>query len=198
MVGHLRFDDIRDHFAQLGARARIVVTWNGAGLDRLLDARHAHLVDNGIRVIGGFGWTNLTEVTFSEYGERGSIDIFSANSDASAVLVGEIKTDWGAMEETLRRLDVKARLAPKLAVDAFGFRPMLVGRVLILPEESTARRIAAKHSETLGVALPDRGRAIRSWLRTPAGPLRGLWFLSDVRAAGRPPEPSGGLPVNDP
>jgi hypothetical protein len=176
----------------------LVVTWNGAGLDRLLDARHAHLVENGIRVIGGFGWSNLTEVTFSDYGERGSIDIFSANPAASAVLVGEIKTDWGSMEETLRRLDVKGRLAPKVAVDAFGFRPSIVGRVLVLPEESSARRIAAKHAETLSAALPDRGRQIRSWLRAPNGPLRGLWFLSDIHAPERTSDESGVAPTKGP
>jgi hypothetical protein len=87
------------------------------------------------------------------------------------------------MEETLRMLDIKTRLAIKLAVATFGFEPEFVGRVLILPEASTARRIAAAHAATLEVALPDRNRRVGQWLRTPDGPLRGLWFLSDVHAA---------------
>src|SRR4029079_11251221 len=106
-----------------------------------------------------------TEITYSEFGERGSLDLFAAKPVARAVLVGEVKSEWGSMEETLRMLDVKTRLAIKLAVATFGFEPDVVGRVLVLPEESTARRIAAAHAATLEVALPDRNRRVRKWLR---------------------------------
>jgi hypothetical protein len=197
-AGQLRLDDIRDHFARFDARVRVSVWWNGAAIDRLLDQRHAGLVDLSIVVLRRFDWDTQTEITFSDYGERGSLDLFAAKPAVAAVLVGEVKSDWGSMEETLRRLDVKARLAPKLAVATFGFKPAVVGRVLILPEESTARRVAAKYAATLDAALPDRNRRIGAWLRSPAGPLRGLWFLSEVR----PEEPDDGprapIPTKDP
>jgi hypothetical protein len=182
-AGSLRLGDIRDHFAQFDARARINVWWNGAAIDRLLDERHARLINESIVVLGGYGWSSRTEITFSEFGERGSFDVFAAKPAARAVLVGEVKSEWGSMEETLRMLDIKTRHAIKLAVATFGFEPAIVGRVLILPEESTARRIAAAHAATLEVALPDRNRRVRQWLRMPNGSLRGLWFLSDVHAA---------------
>jgi len=180
-AGELRWGNIRDHFARLGARARIVVWWNGAALDRLLDEEHASLVERAIALQGRLGWRCAAEVTFSEYGERGSIDIFSAHDQPSAVLVNEVKSDWGSVEETLRRLDVKTRLAPLLAERKFGFRPTSVGRVLILPDTRTARRIAERHTATLATALPDRNREVRAWLRKPSGPLRGLWFVAGNR-----------------
>ncbi len=43
----------------------------GAALDRLLDQRHAGLVERSIVVQRSYGWRCETEVTFSEYGERG-------------------------------------------------------------------------------------------------------------------------------
>ncbi len=100
------------------------------------------------------------------------------------MLVSEIKSDWGSMEETLRTLDVKARLAPLLAERTFGFRPTTVGRVLILPEERSVRRAGELHSATLAVALPDRKREVKAWLRQPSGPLRPRWFLSEVHGRG--------------
>jgi hypothetical protein len=190
-AGSLRLGDVRDHFAQFDARARMNVWWNGAAIDRLLDERHARLINESILVLGEYGWSSRTEITYSEFGERGSLDLFAAKPVARAVLVGEVKSEWGSMEETLRMLDVKTRLAIKLAVATFGFEPDVVGRVLILPEESTARRIAAAQAATLEVALPDRNRRVRKWLRTPDGPLRGLWFLSDVHAAEHASPPDG-------
>jgi hypothetical protein len=180
-AGGLRVDDIRAHFAGLGATVRLTAWWNGAALDRLLDERHAHVVDGGVRRLGLFGWPTIqTEVSFNEWGERGSIDLFAARPDVEAVFVGEAKSEWGSIEETIRRLDVKARLAPTISEKRFGFRPRSVGVVLIFPEDRTARRIAQRYEATLAAAYPARNRQVRRWLRRPSGPLRGLWFLSDV------------------
>lgn len=180
-AGRLRLDDIRDHFAGLGARSRLVVSWNGAELDRLLDERHAAVVELGAIVLRGYGWPLVNEVTFSEYGERGSIDLFAADPRRSAVFVGEAKSAWGSLEATNRSLDAKARLAPKVTFDRFGWRPVHVAKVLMFPDESTARRVAARYQATLGATYPARAREIRAWLRRPQGPLAGLWFLSDHR-----------------
>jgi hypothetical protein len=60
---------------------------------------------------------------FSGYGERGAIDVFALHPVGLACAVNEVKTRFGSLEETIRRLDVKARLAPKLCLDPFGVRP---------------------------------------------------------------------------
>ena len=177
----LRIGDVRAHFESLGARARLSVWTNGAELDRLLDRRHAGVVDLTVSAVGSYGWPVLTEVSFSEYGERGSIDVFAADERRSAVFVGEVKTEWGSIEETNRKLDVKARLAPKLTFDRFGWRPQLVARVLVFPDDSTARRVTRRFEATLAATYPARARQVRAWLRKPSGPLAGLWFISDVR-----------------
>jgi hypothetical protein len=184
MAGKLRLHDLREHFARLGARVRVSVWWNGAAMDRLLDARHAALVERTIDKLRPYGWRTEAEVTFSEYGERGSIDVFAGLEQQRALFVGEVKSEWGSLEETLRRLDVKARLAPQLCRARLGWQPLSVGLVLVLPEDRTARRVAQRHAQTLDSALPDRNKQVRRWLREPTGPLRALWFLTDVHDDG--------------
>ena len=59
----------------LGASLDIRLRWNGEGLDRLLDQAHAELVEGFVRRVTACGWTADVEVSFSLWGERGSIDI---------------------------------------------------------------------------------------------------------------------------
>jgi len=179
-IGPLRVDQLRAHFAGLGASLRMTAWWEGAALDRLLDQEHAVVVEVLAHELQICHFRVLTEFSFSEYGERGSIDVFGGLDLRRAVFVGEAKSEWGSIEETLRRLDVKIRLAPKLAERAFGWRPEVVAGVLAFPESRTARRVADRHSATLAASVPARGREVRHWLRQPSSSLRGIWFLTNA------------------
>lgn len=185
-AGTVKLDQIRRHFEAFDARARLTLWWNGADLDRLLDARHAGVVETGLGELRKYGWRTAGEVSFNEYGERGSIDLLAAKESESAVFVGEAKSEWGSIEETLRGLDVKARLAPRIAFQAFGFRPRAVAAVLLFPEDRTARRVAERYAVTLDSAFPARAHEIRRWLKQPAGHLRGPWFLTNAPNPGQP------------
>lgn len=169
---------IRSVFEPLGARVRVSVWWRGAAADRLLDERHAALVEKTVRLLTLRRWDTAAEVSFSEYGERGSIDVMGGHHETCSLLVIEVKASLGSLEETNRRLDVKERLTPGLGVARFGWRPKTVSRLLVLPDERTIRRVVAQHHATFGSIYPDRGREVRSWLRRPEGPLRGIWFVS--------------------
>ena len=79
-----------------------------------------------------YGWSTAPEVTFSEFGERGSVDVLGFHVAAATALVTEVKASWGSVEETNRSLDVKVRLGPKLVEQRFGVRPATVSRLLIL------------------------------------------------------------------
>lgn len=182
-VADVRVDRVRRAFEAVGARARLVATWEGAAGDRLLDAAHAELVEAAVRVFRQRDWTPLPEVSFSEYGERGSIDILGANAAARAVAVCEIKSDFGSLEETNRVLDAKERLAPVVAQRVLGWRPAVVGRILILPDHATIRRVVDRHAATMDAVYPARSREIRAWLRRPTRSIRGIWFLSIGRHA---------------
>ncbi len=182
-AGTLRVDQVLAHFAGLDAKAQVSIWWNGAALDRLIDRDHAQVVDAVASLLPRFRFSVITEYTFNEYGERGSIDIFGAHEDARNVFIGEAKSKWGSREETLRRQDMKVRLAPRLAEKAFGWRPLGVASVLIFPRDRTAQRLAMRHRAAL-TGYSARAREIRAWLRLPVGHLGGIWFVSNA-ALGR-------------
>lgn len=177
-VADVRVGRVREAFEAVGGRTRLVATWNGAAADRLLDAAHAGLVERAMTVLRQRGWAATPEVSFSEYGERGSIDIFGSLASERAIAVCEIKSDIGSLEETNRVLDMKTRLAPVIAQRVVGWRPQVVGRILILPDQPTIRRVISRHAATMDAIYLARSREVRAWLRAPSSPIRGIWFLS--------------------
>jgi transcriptional regulator with XRE-family HTH domain len=168
---------LRRVMAALDAVAVIEIRWRGAALDRLLDEDHARLSGAIATELARLGWEVQPEVSYSSYGERGSIDLLAWHAETRTLLVIEVKTDLPSAEATLRKLDEKVRLAPAIARERFGWQPLALGRLLILPESQTLRRRVAKH-RLFERALPGRNVPVRRWVSHPAGGLAGLWFFS--------------------
>ncbi len=189
-MGGLTLDGIAAVFQALGGRIDLRPTWQGAALDRLLDEGHARLGGHVVEILRRDGWDTKVEVTFSVYGDRGSIDILAWHAASRTLLVVEIKTELGSVEGLLRPLDVKCRLARGIARDRFGWQATGVGRLVVMPEDSTVRRQVTRHTPIIDASLPHRSREVRQWLRSPDGPLAGLWFLSQVRSANATRNPS--------
>ncbi len=165
----------------LGARLSVLVSWQGAALDRVLDEGHSRLVGIVLARLAGWGWTTHVEVSYSEFGERGSIDILAWHAKTSTLLVIEIKTELGSVEGLLRPLDAKVRLAPGIARERFGWRAARVAALVVFPESDAVRRQVARHATVIDAALPARSREVVSWLKEPVRTVRGCWFLSDSR-----------------
>jgi hypothetical protein len=159
---------------------RSTASSDGAGdLDRLLDDRHARTIEELALLLRSWAWLVIPEASYSEWGERGSIDILAAREDVRAVAVFEIKTEIASVEETIRKHDQKTRLAYSgLAQKRLGWVPDHFGRILVVPEDATIRRVIAGHEATFSAAYPLRSRAIRRWLIAPRGSAAGVWFLS--------------------
>jgi transcriptional regulator with XRE-family HTH domain len=124
---------------QLDASLELDVRWRGGGLDRLLDEGHAALVGGASDLLRAYSWETRIEVTYAEYGERGSIDILAWHAASRILLVVEVKTELTSVEATLRKHDEKARLAPRVAAKREGWAPGVVARLLVLPDTSTSR-----------------------------------------------------------
>jgi transcriptional regulator with XRE-family HTH domain len=168
----------------LGARVTCRLSWNGEGLDRLLDAAHAEIVEQIVRIHSDAGWLVATEVSFNHFGERGSIDVLAFHQASRCLLVIEAKSVVPDVQATLVTLDRKARLGVDIA-RARGWHATSVGRLLVIRDERTARRRVTEHAATFGNAFPDRVARIRAWIRRPeaAQPLHGLWFLTSESQA---------------
>ena len=169
--------------ATLGARIDVRLLWQGEALDRLLDQRHASLVETLVTLLTSSRWEVATEVSFNIRGERGSIDILAFHAATGTLLVIEVKSAVPDIQAMLVGLDRKGRLASEIAA-ARGWRVSSVGRLLVLPDERTTRRRLGMHAATIESVLPARTLEVRRWIRRPDGEMRGVLFLPSARQAG--------------
>lgn len=192
-LGGRSFATIRRLFAAVDAGFEGDVRWRGAALDRLLDRRHAQLVGATVDRLTRLGWETVIEATYAVFGERGSIDVLGGRPVERVVLVEEVKSEVASVEATLRKLDEKVRLVREVvAPERFGWQPVAVGRLLVVPDSTTSRRQVARIDGILGIALPDRGAVVRRWLRHPDGDLAGILF-QPVLASGDGVSNRGGI-----
>jgi len=166
----------------LGASLSVKVLWHSEGLDRLLDAAHADLTDQTLTLLGSFGWLTATEVSFNVLGDRGTIDILAFHRPTGSLLVIEIKSVVPDLQSMLGTLDRKARVAIDVAKHR-GWQVTSVSRILVLPDDRTARRRLEQHRATFDATLPSRTVEVRRWLREPVGRIAGVLFLTDARHA---------------
>jgi transcriptional regulator with XRE-family HTH domain len=182
--GQLSGRTLRRIFAAVDADVVTFVRWRGGELDRLFDEGHADLVGRIAGLLRRHGWEVLTEVTYSEFGERGSIDLLAWHPARRVLLIVEVKTEITSSEELLRRHDTKVRLGPKIARDRFGLIPASTARLLVLGESQANRNRFARLRNVMRSAYPMEPREVRRWLSDPDDRLvGGVLFLAPARSA---------------
>jgi hypothetical protein len=112
-------------------------------------------------------WEVRPEVSYSSFGERGSIDLLAWHAESRTLLVVEVKTELTSIEETLRKHDAKTRLASNVVRDRLGWDARAVVRLLVLPDHRTARRRVEEHAGSFGRVYPLQGLILRRWLLDP-------------------------------
>lgn len=169
----------------LDATGDLVVRWRGEQLDRLMDADHAALVQATVDLLHSLGWLVRVEVSFNHYGDRGRVDVLGFHPATATLLVVEIKSVLGDVQDTVGRLDVKARLGPTLASSVGWPEPRHCSRALVLGDSRATRRLVAALDAVFGSFRP-RGRHAMAWLRHPSSPapVGLLWFVKLPRAHG--------------
>lgn len=171
-LGHL--DQIA---AALGATLHVQVRWRGDALDRLVDAAHASIQQAAAEQLTALGWIIRPEVSFNHYGERGRVDVLAWHPPLRLLLVVEIKSGLGDLQETLGRLDVKTRIGRVIAAELGWTELTGVVPMLVIGDSRAARRTVAEH-DALFARYAVRGRHALAWLRRPTAPLPTglLWF----------------------
>ncbi len=175
---------LRRMFAAYDAEVVLTVRWRGGAVDRLTDEAHAALGASITRMLVAVGWLVQPEVSYSIFGERGSIDLLAWHPETRILLVIELKSEITAVESTLRIHDAKCRLAPTIGRDRFGWGVGAVSRLLVLPDDRTARRQVARHAALFDRVYRLRTRAVRRWLRAPTGAISGILFVSAMNQGG--------------
>lgn len=170
--------------AALGARVDLRILSHGEDLDRLLDARHADIVEHVAAFLRRHGWQVVPEVTFSVYGERGSIDLLAYHPATGSLLVVEVKSAIPDVQRTLAGIDRKARLAVAIAKER-GWQVSTVSRWLVVAGDATTRRRIHRHDATFAAALPGRTTELTGWARKPTGATAGVMFVAASASGSR-------------
>jgi transcriptional regulator with XRE-family HTH domain len=157
---------IRRTLRALDASVALDPMWGGRGdLDRLLDADHARLMQRWADLHRRAGWDVWNEASYSIYGERGRIDQLAYHPPTATLEVAECKTGIWDVQDTLGKLDVKVRLAPRIAAQRGWAASKVVG-ALVFTDGTTIRRRIHEH-EDLFARYSMRGRAVYAWVRDP-------------------------------
>jgi transcriptional regulator with XRE-family HTH domain len=177
-LGSIAIARIRRVAEILEIRLELQASWRGGELERIVNARHGAMHDVALRLFESLtGWETTSEVSFWIRGERGVIDIVAWHAATRTLLIIELKTELVDPQELVGTMDRRRRLAFEIAAQR-GWRPRDVGVWVAFADTSTNRRHVNRHRRLLRAAFPADGRAIRHWLRGPAGPIAALSFLS--------------------
>lgn len=185
---------VRQVTVALGISLSLEPRWRGAEMAKLLDERHAALVRSVVARLISEGWQALPEHTFSVWGERGSIDVLAWQPAFRALLCVEVKTGLPDLQDLLSTMDRKRRLAPTVARPE-GWRPLVVGSVLALPEETWARNALKRSDAVFTAALPARTLDVRGWLARPDRDIGGVWFLPNDAPGSATRRPGGSIRI---
>ena len=168
----------------LGLTLDIQPRWRGADLAQLLDERHAAVMELVVRHLRARGFQIVVEYSFNHFGDRGSVDVAAWHAGSRALLIVEVKSTIVDLQDLIGALDRKVRVVPTLLAKEHGWRALSVGRIVALPEGSTNRDAVERHAATFAATLPARTRDVLGWIKKPAGPLAGFWFLRDTNGGG--------------
>jgi transcriptional regulator with XRE-family HTH domain len=142
IIGSL--DTLEQHAHALDLRVELRLVGRGGDLSRLADEEHAAIVEALALRLRGAGWRVASEVSFNEWGDRGRVDLAAFAAERGLVALIEVKTELVDLQETFGRLDVKERLALRIAA-AQGWPARRAITALALAATDANRRVVAAH-----------------------------------------------------
>ena len=174
----------------LDIRVSLDPWWRSGELDRLVDRGHAALVDHVVATLRAEGWITRIEVTFNNFGERGSADVVAWHPRERILLIVEVKTMVGDIQATVSAFERKVRILPDALSDEADWQPLSVARLLVIADTHANRSVVREHPAIFDAIWPARTAETRRWLRHPstapgleARGFGGIWFLSFERTA---------------
>ena len=178
--GRVKYDTFLAVATALGIRADVRLRWQGAELDRVMNAGHADLHESMVRHLASLsGWTWHPEVSFSIYGERGVIDILAWHAETRSLLIIELKTELADPQDLATVMGRRVRLGARIA-EQFGWEPATISAWVVFAETRTNHRRVLRHAGLLRTAFPADGHMMRTWLQRPSGHISALSYWTDV------------------
>lgn len=174
-IGSLRL--LEKHAAVFGLRVDVRVVGRAGSLIRLGDEEHARIVETVAAWFRQHGFLTATEASFSEWGERGRIDLLAFDPTSGTLVIVEVKTQLLDLQDLFGSLDVKERLAATIA-ERRGWKVSRRITVLAVAHTAANRTVVREHPSLFAdfearrltrAALRSGGRRIH-WVKADAGP----------------------------
>lgn len=179
------------HAAALDLRLDLRLVGRAGHLVRLADEEHAAIVDALADWLRHSGFRVEAEASFSEWGERGRIDLLAYDPQTKAVVIVEVKTLLLDLQELLGSLNVRERL-----ISTIGRRRgwTVDRRITVLAVAATAanRKFVRSHAALFGPFVVRRvgqpalevGPRVLLWI-TPRRTARRTWVAGRERVRPR-------------
>jgi transcriptional regulator with XRE-family HTH domain len=106
---------LEKHAAVFGLRLDLRLVGRAGSLVRLSDEEHARTVELVAAWFRDLGFLTETEASFSEWGERGRIDLLAFDPTTGTLVIVEVKTQLLDLQDLFGSVNVKERLALKIA-----------------------------------------------------------------------------------
>lgn len=137
--------NLERHAAALDLRLDLRLGGRSGGLVRLADDEHAAIVELLSRWFGDAGFVVEPEASFSEWGERGRIDLLAYDRRSRTLVIGEAKTLLLDLGELLGTTNVRERLAATIARRR-GWIVEHVVTLLAVADATANRSVVGRHS----------------------------------------------------
>ena len=171
----------------LDIRVSVALWWRAGQIDRLLDRAHAAIVEHVVQSLRSDEYDVRVEYTFSEFGERGSVDVLGWRAADRTLAIGEIKSRIDDVQATNAAFGRKARLVPAIVRRDEGWDPARVVTLLALPDTRQNRDVVRRHAGTFAATWPLGTAAIRRLLAGRGSASiqarGGIWFVPTRRLA---------------
>jgi transcriptional regulator with XRE-family HTH domain len=168
----------------LDIKVSVDAWWRSGRIDHLLDRAHAALVEFTVRAFRDAGWDVRVEYTFSEYGERGSVDVLAWHAATRTLAIAEIKIRIDDVQDAIASFSRKVRLIPGIVARVEGWQPAYTLRVLVIADTRQNRALVRRHEATFDTIWPERTLAMKRAIAAPrvAGEsgTGGIWFVPET------------------
>lgn len=177
---------LEKHAAVFGLRVDVRVVGRAGSLVRLGDEEHARIVETVAAWFREHGFRTETEASFSEWGERGRIDLLAFDPAAGALVIVEVKTQLLDLQDLFGSLNVKERLAATIA-ERRGWKVTRDVTVLAVAHTAANRAVVREHPSLFAEFGTRRltstglrsGRRLIHWVKADGG--AGSWLAGRQR-----------------
>lgn len=179
---------LEKHAAVFGLRVDVRMVGRAGSLIRLGDEEHARIVETVAAWFREHGFLTEAEASFSEWGERGRIDLLAFDPATGTLVVVEVKTQLLDLQDLFGSLNVKERLAATIA-ERRGWRVSRCVTVLAVANTAANRAVVREHpslfadfdSRRLTIAGLRLGRRITHWVKADGD--AGSWLAGRQRVS---------------